>query len=237
MGRGSVHVLCSEISVHVREVRFTDKWPTFHVAALLKDLNGTDLPPSIIRQGGDMRKSTYDRVMVRRQTDSLWLAAEKFEDTDSQKRFRMLRTLLATGHDDPGIMTSVAMLYADGEGVKRSRSQALRWSRRAWRRGYSIAALNCGIDETKSSRTESAVKWFLRAIDLGDVDAPFYLAKLYLEVGCNYQEAAKLLKMRISAGPQESFTVSPGVEPIRVLEDGDFEEAKHLLSDLEARLQ
>lgn len=175
--------------------------------------------------------------MVRRQTDSLWLAAETFEQTDPRKHFRLLRTLLATGHSDTGLMASVANLYSEGRGVKPSHSQALRWTKRAWRRGFSIAALNFGIGEAKASRTNSAVKWFRRAIALGDVDAPFHLAKLYLKLGNNDQEAANLLQLRVSAGPQESSTVSPGVEPIRVLEDDDFEEAKQLLSDLEARLQ
>jgi hypothetical protein len=63
--------------------------------------------------------------MLRRQTDALWNEAEKFEDINPKKRFTMLRTLLAKGHSDPGIMATVAMLYADGEGVKQSRSQAL----------------------------------------------------------------------------------------------------------------
>lgn len=182
---------------------------------------------------GIMRKGTYDRVIARRETDSLWLKAETFEKANPRKYFRLLRTLLATGHADAGLMATLANLYSDGQGVRRSRSQALRWTKRAWRSGLSIAALNFGIDEAKSSRTNSAVKWFRRAIALGDVDAPLHLAKLYLKLGINYHKAADLLQVRVNAGPQESFTVSPGVEPVRDLEDDDFEEARQLLSDLQ----
>ncbi len=78
-----------------------------------------------------MHKSTYDRVMLRRQTGSLWLAVDRFEDTDPQKHFRLLRTLLATGDNDAGLMANVASLSSGGLGVRPSRSQALRWSKRA----------------------------------------------------------------------------------------------------------
>ncbi len=80
------------------------------------------------------------------------------------------------------------------------------------------------------------MKWFRRAIALGDIDAPLHLAKLYLKLGNNDHEAANLLRLRVSAGPQESFTVSPGVEPSSDLEDDDFDQAKQLLSSMKERV-
>lgn len=90
-----------------------------------------------------------------------------------------------------------------------------------------MAALNFGIDEVMACPTRSAAIWFQQAIALGDVDAPLHLAKC-LQQG-NNNEGARLLKLRVDAGPQESFTVSPGTKPIRTLEDDDFDEARNLL--------
>ena len=181
-----------------------------------------------------MRRSTYDRIMLRRQTAALWNEAERLEGADPKRRVRRLLKLTREGHNDSALYNNLGYAFAEGQGVKRNRLTALAWNRKAWRRGLAVAANNAAIDARLDGRTQLALLWFRRAIGMGDPDAPFHLAKLLLELGGPTAEIQALLRQRITAGPQEwqEWPAEDG-EP-HPTEDEDYVEASRLLQQLEA---
>jgi len=182
-----------------------------------------------------MQKSTYDRIMLLRQTGTLWNEAERYEETNSNRWFKLLRNLVRQGHNDAGLMARLAVAYADGEGVKPNRLQALRWNKKAWRRGYAVAACNAGIDARHEGRQVLAITWFRRAIAMEDSDALLHLAKLFLQFDDRRREALGLLRQRVDKGPQMIVDIVPGEDAQRVADD-DWAEAKRLAAELEASI-
>ena len=179
-----------------------------------------------------MRRRAYDRIVLQRQTGALWMNADQYEESDPERRFRLLRSLISQGHNDPGLFQNLAFAYAEGLGTKRNRFQALRWNRKAWRRGSESAACNAGIDAKLDGRQTLAVIWFRRAIAMGSSDALLHLAKLYLQIGDGRVEAIDLLRRRIAMGTEQVFEVGgPGKEP-KPLPDEDLAEARQLLDEL-----
>lgn len=179
-----------------------------------------------------MQKGTFDRIMLQRQTGTLWLKADHYEESNPKRWFRLLRSLIRQGHNDPGLFANLANAYAEGQGTKPNRLQALRWNRKAWRRGSESAACNAGIDAIRDGRRTLAMIWFRRAIAMGNYDALLHLAKLLLQLGNRRAEAMSLLRKRIEIGPEQMFELRKPGETTRPVTDEDFAEAKRLLNEL-----
>ncbi|MFL5346518.1 MAG: tetratricopeptide repeat protein [Hyalangium sp.] len=74
---------------------------------------------------------------------------------------------------------TVGYLYDTGQGVSRSRTQAMSWYRRAVRQGDAAAANNIATLYRDEGRLRLAIRWFEKAAALGDGDALLEMAKLY----------------------------------------------------------
>lgn len=77
----------------------------------------------------------------------------------------------------------VAQFYNDGEGVRFDESKALYWYRRASEKGNCSAANNIGCILRDRGKSGLALRWFKRAVTLGDADANLEIAKIHVERG------------------------------------------------------
>jgi tetratricopeptide (TPR) repeat protein len=83
----------------------------------------------------------------------------------------------------------VGNYYDDPKGIRRNRTAALHWYKRAYRRGDSAAAHNIGIVLRNEGKSNKALSWFKRAVKLGDDESNLEIAKYYLENENNPRQA------------------------------------------------
>jgi len=111
--------------------------------------------------------------------EELFAQAEKREESgDLRSAFRLLLAGAKAGHT--GCQLNIGNYYDAGTGVRRSRSAALYWYKRAYRRGVSSAASNIGVLWRNKDKPKLALEWFQKAVRLGDDEAHLEIAKYYL---------------------------------------------------------
>jgi TPR repeat protein len=126
---------------------------------------------------------------------------------------------------------TVAQFYDNGWGVKTNFDAALHWYTRAYnenaswyrlahRHGDSTSANNIGCILRDRGKHKRAIEWFQRAVKLGDGDANFNIAEIYLRNLRDRPKAIHYLQKTIKA---------PYVT------DGSIEEAKALLKKLRTK--
>ncbi len=94
-------------------------------------------------------------------------------------------------------MLNLGYFYDCGIGVRKNRGLALKWYRRAYRRGSSAAASNIATVYRDEGRHRLEAKWYARAVRLKDGDAAVELAKLVLAgrgIRQDKSHASRLLK-------------------------------------------
>jgi TPR repeat protein len=77
-----------------------------------------------------------------------------------------------------GCMLNLGYFYDEGLGVKKDKTRAMHWYKRAYRQGDSAAASNIAILYREAGRPRLCYQWFCRSADLGDGDAEVEVAKL-----------------------------------------------------------
>ena len=129
-----------------------------------------------------MDKSRNTLNQGREELDSLFSRASEAQDNgDLRNAVRLYRAAAQRG--DTSSQLVLGNLYIDGVGVRRNRSLALGWYRRAYRQGYAPAASNIAIVYRDEKKLRQALAWFERAVDLKDTDANLEIAKIYIERG------------------------------------------------------
>lgn len=123
-----------------------------------------------------------------------------------REAFRLF--LAAAKAGDSGAQLNVGHFYDMGHGVKRSRDQAMYWYRRALRRGEAAAANSIGTLYRDEGRLRLAIRWFEKAVSLGDDGALLNMARLYLGPLKDVPRARRLLSRvlfskRVSVDSQE----------------------------------
>lgn len=88
---------------------------------------------------------------------------------------------------------NVGYLYDTGQGVDRSRAQALAWYRKAVRQGEALAAANIGTLYRDEGRLRLAVRWFQKAAAMGEEESLLEVARLYVGPLEELAKARKLL--------------------------------------------
>ena len=119
---------------------------------------------------------------------------------------------------DLGAQLNIGNLYIDGIGVRRNRTLALEWYRRAYRQGYGPAASNLGAVYRNEGKLQRALLWFERAASLKDGDANLEIAKILLRKR-DVLNATRYLKKTLAAGT-------------RYVTEASKEEARSLLRQL-----
>jgi TPR repeat protein len=125
--------------------------------------------------------------------EALFFRADKMRDRGELKpAFRLFLAAASAGHK--GSQVNVGYCYDTGCGTRRNRSAALYWYNRAYRRGDASAAHNIGTIWRQEQKTLRALKWFQRAVKLGDDDSNLEIAKHYLVNGNDSRSAVSYLK-------------------------------------------
>jgi TPR repeat protein len=92
--------------------------------------------------------------------------------------FRLYSQLAARGTGAG--MLNLGYFYDCGIGVRKNRTLALKWYRRAYRQGSGAAASNIATIYRGEGRRRLEAQWYARAVRLKDGDAAVELAKLVL---------------------------------------------------------
>ncbi len=140
----------------------------------------------------------------KQKAESLFLATERAEERgDLRSAFHLL--LVAAKLGDVGAQLNLGNYYDDGTGVRRNRSAALYWFKRAYRRRYSSAAHNIGIVWRNENKPARSLSWFRRAVKLGDDESNIDIAKHYWFNEKNPRRAIPYLKrIRLSKWVSEA---------------------------------
>jgi len=97
---------------------------------------------------------------------------------DAKAAFQSIREWALAG-DDTAIQ-NLGLMYDRGEGTRRSRSKAMYWYRRSYRRGSAASATNIATVYRDEGKPRLAFAWYKRAAAMGDGDAQVEIAKRYL---------------------------------------------------------
>jgi len=125
--------------------------------------------------------------------ERLFLEAEQFEEkNDFRNAFRCLLAGAQLG--DSGSQLNLGNFYASGKGTRKSLEKAAYWYKKAYKNGYSTAALNLAIDRRNEGNVRSAVAWFKKAIAMKDGNACIELAKIYKSRKGGQKVATDLLR-------------------------------------------
>ncbi len=125
--------------------------------------------------------------------EKLFLEAEQFEEKgDLKSAFKCLLAGARLG--DTGSQLNLGNFYASGMGTRKSLKSAAHWYKKAYKGGYSTAALNLAIDRRNAGNLRSAIIWFKKAIATGDGEACIALAKIYEVRKGGQKTATGLLK-------------------------------------------
>lgn len=130
--------------------------------------------------------------------DELFALADKEYDEGNYKRAFDLFMELANLNDPSG-MTRVALMYAEGEGVKKDYDLSMEWDRKAIEAGCILSLTNLAITYRMMGDIINAKKYFEKAIEAGDDDAALALAKLYMVTDLERNKIIQLLKLVTSS--------------------------------------
>jgi TPR repeat protein len=111
--------------------------------------------------------------------------------------FREAFEIFETGAESGDIdcMTYLGVMYTCGEGVACSYDKAVEWLRKAVQAGSTSAMLNLGTTYRIKGELRQAKRWFEEALNLGDAEAAFELARLYLVSDLETETVRKYLKI------------------------------------------
>ena len=93
---------------------------------------------------------------------------------------------------------NLGYFYDVGIGAKRDRDHAMYWYRRAFREN-GMSAANIGTIYRDEMKTSLALRWFHKAVALGDIDANLEIAKLLLNRLNDPKTAARHLNRVLKA--------------------------------------
>ncbi|HXP85746.1 MAG TPA: tetratricopeptide repeat protein [Bryobacteraceae bacterium] len=149
----------------------------------------------------------------------LYARADKAEEEGKLKlAFQLYLALAKSGHELSQL--SLGRLYGNGRGVKRSPARALRWEKRAYRHGYSTAALNIGIGYRNEDEPKQSLAWFERALKMGEGAA------------ANFEIGMLLLRTGDVAGAIPHLEEVMKVSPPTFVSEAQWEEAHDILKQL-----
>jgi TPR repeat protein len=166
-------------------------------------------------------KSSMPRLTNKSKGNDLFVRADKQEEC-GRKRSAFRLMLAAAKLGDRGAQINVGNYYDDGKGVRRSRSAALYWYKRAYRRGDSSAAHNIGVLWRNEGKLRRALSWFFRAVKLGDDESN-------LDIGKHFVQNEK--------NPRKAIPYFERVTPEKWVSEAAVEEAAQLLRDAKKHLK
>ncbi len=108
--------------------------------------------------------------------DQLLLRAHKqWGSGKHRSAFRLILSAARLG--DPGAIMGLGYYYDMGIGVKKNRIAAIKWYKKADRRGNTSATSNIGVIYRFEGNAKRALYWFGKAAARGDISASFEIAR------------------------------------------------------------
>lgn len=136
------------------------------------------------------------------------LLRRAYEQSELGKQRSAFRLYLAAAKlGDSYGQQALGYCYDVGVGVKPNRSAAMRWYLLAFRKGNTSAANNIGTIYRDEGDLKRALKWFERAIALGEIDANLEIAKIYLREKDRTAEALPYLRKILKGKPGMTVTI------------------------------
>ena len=152
------------------------------------------------------------RRSLKSKTDDVFVRADKQAEAGNLKSaFRLY--LAAAKAGDTSCQINLGNFYDEGAGVRRNRSAAMYWYKRAYRRGSPSAAHNIGVMWRNEEKYARALDWFKKAVRLGDDEANLEIAKHYLQVEQNAVKAIPHLERVCTS----NCVTEAGLEEARIL--------------------
>lgn len=105
-------------------------------------------------------------------------ANSAYEKGNFQRAFILFKKLADANNADA--MSRIAVMYFDGEGVKRDFDKSIKWDKKALEAGSYVSYCNLAITYRCMGDILNAKTYFEKAIEIGDHDAALELAKLYM---------------------------------------------------------
>jgi TPR repeat protein len=144
--------------------------------------------------------------------EELFIRAEQ-QEAKGKLRSAFSLYLAGAKAGESGCQLNVGNYYDDGTGVRRNRKAALYWYKRAYRRGMASAAHNIGIVWRNDNNPKRALKWFQKAVRLGDDEANLEIAKYHLQRQHNPAKAIRHLEKVL----RSNWVSEAGLEEARKL--------------------
>jgi TPR repeat protein len=139
--------------------------------------------------------------------ESLFRRADSQADAGNlRSAFRLM--LAAARLGEISAQLNVGNYYVDGTGVRRNPSAGLYWYKKAYRRGYSSAAHNIGIYWKSAKDFRRALRWFEKAVAMGEEESNLDIGKYYLYQERDFRKAIQHFE-RVSP---EGWNSEAGVE-------------------------
>jgi uncharacterized protein len=142
-----------------------------------------------------MAKKTQPRQSrhAKNRRDDLFVRADQEADRgDFESAFRLFLAGARAGNIK--CQVNLGNFYDEGKGLRRNRSEAIYWYKRAYRRGHASAANNIGVMWRNEKKHNRALLWFKKAVSLGDPEANLEIAKHYLNIEHNPKRAIHHLR-------------------------------------------
>lgn len=140
-------------------------------------------------------------------------ASELAEEGKNREAVRLLMRAARAGNLSAQL--NLGFHLDTGAGVRQSREKALYWYKRAAGRGYAAAASNVGCIYRDERRFRLALRWFEKAVALGDDDAMLEVAKLCLGSIGDAKRAKRLLARVLAS---KNVAVETQEEAVRLME-------------------
>jgi hypothetical protein len=145
-------------------------------------------------------------------------AYEEWDAGNHRSAFRLMHAAAKRGGDSRA-MLNLGYFYDVGIGVRKNRSAAMSWYKRAYRLGDECAANNIGTVYRSEGKPRRALYRFAKAVELGEIDSNLEKARVYLEDLNAPEAAAPYLHRVLKAKPRIEVTESSREEAILLLKD------------------
>jgi uncharacterized protein len=118
------------------------------------------------------------RIKNTKRSDALFSRADK--QWDKGRLLSAFRLFLSSAKKgDDASMLNLGYYYDVGIGVHKNESKAIYWYMKAYHRGNGSAAKNIGIIWRDRKCYKRSLKWFQKAIILGEIESNYEIAKYY----------------------------------------------------------
>jgi tetratricopeptide (TPR) repeat protein len=125
--------------------------------------------------------------------------------------------LSAAKQGHPSALLNLGYFYDCGIGITANRNSAILWYKRALRKGYASAASNIGTIYRDEKKTQLALRWFEKAVALGEIEANLEIAKIYMSVLDDSRMAIRHLKLVALAKARIEVTKHSQEQAVRFL--------------------